>query len=279
MKYIYHTSKLIAAFLIVSVFSLHALAGGWPVKKGKFVIAPSLIYYHATKFWDRSGQLTPYTNGGYFNSTGVYVYGEYGLAKRVTLTASLPYVVNSYKQGTVQNSLAGLTDAELGARFYLTNIDFKYYFAVQGTAVVPLYKNTPTTYYGYQSGGGEIRLIGSGTGTVFGKDFYFDAEAGGRQYFANSGPFQLRYTGSLGLAIVKHNQISLGISGVKSMSTNKISSTNLVYNRDYYFNQASFTYIYSVNNHLSFTAGINEFINGRNTGKGTSYFFSTILKF
>ncbi|MCD8741061.1 hypothetical protein LT679_10650 [Mucilaginibacter roseus] len=273
MKIFYKT----AIAFIIAALPATVLAGGWPVKKGNYLVSVTASYFRASQLWDKGGRLGSYEQGGYFESRSLSLYGEYGITRRLTGVVSLPYIINEFKRQDMPAATSqGLGDMEFGVRYYLTNINFKYYFAIQGMAIAPLYSDTSL---GFSSGGAEVRAIGSGSGKIGSKNYYMNLEVGGRQYFQNAGPFQVRYTGAFGLNFDKHNQLALGVSGNYSTSINKILDENLVLNKDFSYTQGSFSYAYIVNPKLSFFAGVNQFLVGRSTGKGTTFSLSVITKF
>lgn len=267
--------KLIVCFTVaITVFTLtqKAQAGGWPVRKGKLLTSLSVSYFRANSAWDSTGKKNSYPGNGYFASQSIGLYAEYGISRRWTGIASLPYVLNQVKQNDLKISQYGFGDLEAGLRYYLTNIEFKYYIAVQGTAIVPLY---PGQSLGLGAPGTDLSVIMSGAGSKY----YFTVQAGGRAYFSETGPTQFRYSGTIGYNIDEHNQVSAGLSGVMSSSTNKAFNVNIVQNRDFAYHQASLSYGYLLNRDLSFFVTVNQFLFGRNTGMGTNVALSVSKKF
>lgn len=157
--------------------------GGFPVRPGRLLIAPSVSYFFSSTQWDSTGVKKPFPNGGKYSSVGVTLYTEYGISRRFAAIVSVPYVYNNYMQNIAPRNTvtSGLTDMETGIRYYLANIDFVYYFSLQGTAVTPLYSNNASLGYGEE--GAELKLAFSGTGTLFNRSTYFNAADGVRQYF------------------------------------------------------------------------------------------------
>lgn len=262
---------VICCFAVIQ-FKQTAKAGAWPVRKGKFITSLTFSSFTANSKWDSIGRLSDYPGGGYFKSQGIALYTEYGISRRVTGILSLPYVFNQVKQNDVSYSQKGFSDAEVGLRFYLTNIKFKYYLALQATTIVPLYK---ASTLGFGSNGGDLGLVFSGSG----KSYYFNLQADGRQYFSATGPTQVRYTGTFGLNIDKHDQFSVGASGVWSTSINKTFSANIVQNQDFSYTQVSASYGYIFNTNTSLFATVNQFVVGRNTGMGTNIALSISQRF
>jgi hypothetical protein len=252
-------------------------AGGFPVRPKRLLLSPSFSYFYANKGWDSLRHKTPFADGGHFQSLGVSLYAEYGLSRRLTLVALLPYVRNTYEDNTAKTVASGFTDLEVGLRYYLANINYIYYFTIQGTFVQPLYTDLSL---GYKQQGAEIKLAFAGSGKVLGKNYYFTVENGVRQYFGSQGPIQDRYNGSFGLTLdrkFKH-QISASISGFYSASSFTRFSPIQATNKNFAFNQASLTYGYTFSRRFSVFLSGGHFINGRNTGDGTTASASFLFK-
>jgi hypothetical protein len=269
---------LLGALLLLS--SAVAFAGGFPVRPKSLLVSPSVSYFFSNKGWDVNGVEKPFENGGKFQAVTYSLYSEYGLTRRFTLVAILPYANNNYRDNTGYNeSTWGLTDLEVGLRYYLANINYKYYFSVQGTFVQPLYKNLNL---GFQSQGAEVKLSFAGSGNFLSKNYYFTVENGVRQYFSGAGPFQDRYSGTFGLTLdrkFKH-QVSASIGGFYSASsfTSAFDPERIGTNKDFSFNQASLSYGYSFSKSFSVFLTAGTFITGRNTGNGTSGSAALILR-
>jgi hypothetical protein len=272
-------------FLIAMAFCAMAFskshAGGFPVRPGSLLLSPSVNYFFANKGWDSLRRLSPFTNGGRFQSISYSLYSEYGISKRFTAVAMLPFVMNSYKDNTGYDSqTTGFTDLEIGVRYYVANINYIYYFTVQGTFITPLYSNNANLGYGQQ--GAELKAAFAGSGKVFGKNYYFTLENGFRQYFGNSGPFQDRYTVTVGLTLDRRfkQQLSASLGGFYSTSSfsSGYDPTRVAANKNFAFNQVSLSYGYSFNRRVAMFVTAGTFINGRNTGNGSSASASVIIK-
>ncbi|MFD2144622.1 hypothetical protein [Mucilaginibacter antarcticus] len=271
---------LIAMVFVITACS-KSYAGGFPVRPGSLLLSPSVNYFFANKGWDSLRRQTPFANGGRFQSISYSLYSEYGISKRFTAVAMLPFVNNSYKDNTgYASETAGFTDLEVGLRYYVANIDYIYYFTVQGTFITPMYSSNVNLGYGQQ--GAEIKAAFAGSGKVFGKNYYFTLENGVRQYFGNSGPLQDRYTVTGGLTLDRRfkQQLSASLGGF--YSTSSLSSgydpTRVAANKNFAFNQVSVSYGYSFNRKMAMFVTAGTFINGRNTGNGTSGSASIIIK-
>ena len=276
------TKLLPATFLLLIAFANKAKAdGGFPVRPGRLLISPSISYFFGDKQWDTTGgPKKSLPNGGKYSSIGVSIYAEYGISRKFAAVASLPYVIDTYKQNTAPTSstTSGLSDLETGIRYYLANIDFIYYFSLQGTLITPTYYNKPALGYGEE--GAELKAAASGTYTLFGKKGYFNASDGIRQYFGNNGPWQNRYslTGGLSLDNQYKNLVSITASGIFSESNDKQFTPIIEANKDYSFFELSVAYGHAFTREISIFANAGEFLTGYNTSAGTTLSLAFIYR-
>jgi hypothetical protein len=270
---------LLAAVLFIASQN-SSYAGGFPVRPGSLLLAPSVSYFFANKGWDSLGRKSAFPLHGQFTSVTTSLYAEYGLTRRFTLVASLPYVINNYHQDNYQSTTQGLTDLETGIRYYIANIKYIYYFTVQGTVITPLYRDNPAL--GYGESGAEIKFSFAGSGKLFSKNYYFTLEDGVRQYFGSGGPVQNRYTGTFGLSLDKKfkQQVSVSLGGFYSTSSfsKNFNPQFIASNKNFAFNQASISYGYSFTHQFSVFVSAGTFISGRNTGDGSSASVSFIIR-
>ncbi|MBK0378078.1 hypothetical protein [Mucilaginibacter segetis] len=278
MKTIKTRSKhLIITILFIIIAQHEVFAGGFPVRPKQWLLSPSISYFFSNSGWDANRVHSPFELNGQFTSFSYSLYSEYGISRRFTLVAQLPYVVNNFEQTGYKSHSEGFTDMEIGLRYYLANIDYKYYFTLQATGIVPLYSDINL---GYKETGAEIKLAFAGSGHLFGKNSYFNIENGVRQYFGSSGPIQDRYSGTFGLTLdrkFKH-QLSVSVGGFYSSSNFKDFSPIQTNNKDFAFNQASLSYGYTFSKKFSIFLTAGTFINGRNTGDGRNVSASFIIK-
>jgi hypothetical protein len=252
---------------------------GFPVRPGRLLISPSVSYYFANSEWDSTGVKRPFANNGQFSSVGVTLYTEYGISKRFAFVATLPYVMNNYKDDSTNVNTSGLADLETGIRYYIANIGFIYYFSIQGTAITPLYTNNASLGYGEE--GAELKLNFSGRGHLFGESSYFNLSDGVRQYFGTNGPIQDRYSATYGLALDKkfQNQFSVSLSGIYSQSNyTKFIQSQALTNKNFSFLEASLGYGHSFSHETTLFLSGGEFLLGRNTGVGTAVSLAFIYR-
>jgi len=264
------------AMVCVALMTQHkSYAGGLPVRPGSLILSPSIGYFFANKEWDSLRVKKPFDQNGHFTSITYSLYAELGLSKRFSLVASLPYVISDYQQDNFKSHAQGLTDLETGLKYYLANINYIYYFNLQGTVITPLYTDLNL---GYKETGAELKLSFSGSGSMLGTHFYFSVEDGIRQYFGSQGPIQDRYNGTFGISLSKKQQVALSIGGFYSASSFTSFTPIPASNKNFAFNQASISYGYSFTRRFSVFLNAGMFINGRNTGAGSSGSASLILR-
>lgn len=272
--------QLLAAGIVLIAAQYKSYAGGFPVRPGSVLISPSINYFFSNRSWDENKVNKPFANDGQFTSLSYSLYSEYGISKRFAISAVLPYAMNHYKDATGYNqTTSGFTDLEVGLKYYLANIDYIYYFSVQGTFIQPLYSNVGL---GYKENGAEVKLMFAGSGHFLGKNYYFTAENGVRQYFGGQGPIQDRYNGTVGLTLDRRfkHQASISLSGFYSASdlNSAFNAIQIGNNRNFSFTQASLSYGYSFTKKFSIFLSAGKFIVGQNTGQGSSGSASLILR-
>ena len=270
------TKTLLATLILFTTLQNMAFAdGGFPVRPGRLLISPSVSYFFANSEWDSTGVKKPFPNNAKYNSVGLTLYAEYGISRKWAAIVSLPYVYNNY---TGAPTSSGLTDMETGIRYYLANIDFIYYFSLQGTAITPLYHDNPALGYGEE--GAELKLAMSGSGYIGDKSIYFNASDGVRQYFGANGPWQDRYSGTFGLTLDNEfkNQVSITASGIISQSDDKQFSPIVEANKDYNFFELSLSYGHTFTDQISLFGTAGKFITGYNTSAGTIFSLAFVYR-
>jgi hypothetical protein len=243
--------------------------GGFPVRPGRLTLSPSVSYFFANKQFDANSNRGAFPENGRFSSLSTALYAEYGLSRRFSLSALVPYVNNTYKDNKATYLNSGFGDAEVGIRYYLANISYKYYFSVQATAILPMYTNLNL---GYNQKGGELRLAFAGSGHLFGKSSYFILENGVREYFGYESVFQDRYNATYGLTLDKkfREQVSVSLGGFYVSSNDKSFSPNPNTAKNFAFNQVSVSYGHSFSKKVALFLTGGTFITGRNTGAGSN---------
>lgn len=273
-----HIKKILAIVLLLATVQQKSLADGFPLRPKRLLLNPSVTYFFATKGWDSLKVLRPFANNGKFTSTTFTLAAEYGISRRWSIVAQLPYVTNSFTQTGYTNSNRGLTDLETGIRYYLANINYIYYIMLQGTVITPMYTSNQALGYGLT--GAELKVSFAGSGHLFGDHTFFTLENGIRQYFGSQGPWQDRYGATFGISLDDKfkNQVSASIGGFYSKSDFKAFNVNPAIDKNFAFNQVSLSYGHAFSYEFSVFVTAGTFISGRNTGDGSSASLSLILK-
>ena len=117
MIFIKTLSKFIvlAALLIIASLKI-ACADGFPLRPGRLIVSPSVSYFFANSKWDSVGNKQAFPKNGQFSSISYSLYVEYGISRRFTLIASLPYLINKYQQSDYSSTNSGASDLETGLR-------------------------------------------------------------------------------------------------------------------------------------------------------------------
>lgn len=259
----------IVIILLTAMQNKSYATGGFPVRPGRLTLSPSVSYFFANNQFDANSHRGAFPENGRFSSLGTSLYAEYGLSRRFSLSALVPYVSNTYKDNMATYLNSGFGDAEIGIRYYLANISYKYYFSLQATAILPMYTNLNL---GYNQKGGELRLAFAGSGHLFGKNSYFVLENGVREYFGYESVFQDRYNATYGITLDKkfREQVSVSVGGFYVSSDNKSFSPNPNTAKNFAFNQVSVSYGHSFSKKVALFLTGGTFITGRNTGAGSN---------
>ncbi len=258
--------------LMLALFSnTPAYAGGRPVGKKRLFIIATSSYYFANKFWDENGNAQPYTYNGKYSTLSLTINAEYGLSRRVSLSASIPYSANFFNSTAGNTTNAALGDASVGMSYYIANIAYRTFFSVQANFLFPLYQNSLTADHGYGELAGNTQFLAAGDFKLWDKSFSFGANVGASQYFGSLAPFQLTFGGSLGFTVSKKNQVSLSETTATSYSPSKAFDPNSpVPAKDYTYNELTATFAHNISRRRSLFFSATRFINGKNTGIGNT---------
>lgn len=267
----------LATVSLLIVMQQYSFGDGFPVRPKRLILNPSVTYFFANQAWDSLRVKHLFPLNGKFTSLTYSLAAEYGLSRRWTLVGQLPYTMSTFEQTGFKSTASGLTDLETGIRYYIANINYRYYFMITGTAITPLYTNPNL---GYAQSGAELKLSFAGSGHLFGLSDFFQVENAVRQYFGSQGPQQYRYSGTFGLALDStfKNQVSVSLGGFYSTSSFTKLVLNPAINKNFAFNQVSLSYGHTFSRTISAFVTGGTFINGRNTGDGSSVSFSLIIK-
>jgi hypothetical protein len=236
--------KIFLLVYVVMIFSVihQKVMAQFPVGAGRFMLAPTYNYYHASGYWDKNGLFNSYASAGRFTSNYFGLYGAAGLDRKWEFVFNVPFVVQTYTDSgrLVQNGSLG--DITLGLSYYTPMIDPQKHFSVTGSLIIPLYQNIPLPsslstvtppFVGFQTTGGELKLDYSGSTEEVWKSSYYVLEAGLRQYFSTYGPTQYFASATFGTALDNDWKLTGKLGGLSSSSNYIAGSTSDGVNRDF----------------------------------------------
>jgi hypothetical protein len=269
-------SYLLAAAILLTLAPKSSYADGFPVRPGRFILSPSVSYFFANKQYDSTSHRRAFDDNGKFHAISYALYGEYGISRKFSLSVLVPYSMNYFKSDIGSANSMGFQDVEIGIKYYLANINYKYYFSIKATGIIPTYRDNAALGYGYY--GSELKLAFAGSGHLFGRQSYFVAENAVREYFGSESVFQDRYNVTYGLTLDKNfkEQLSVSVGGFYATSGNSFINPNPIITanpntgKNFAFNQVSLSYGHAFAKNLSLFLTGGTFITGRNTGAGTS---------
>lgn len=270
-------SLLLAGFLL-PVFPIPSFAGGWPTGKGKWLLVPYANYYLARRYWDPSGHFRAYPYNGRFESPSFRVYYEYGITGRLDLVGTVPLLQNHYKDQVTDQSNTSLGDLQIGPRFNILNIRNQHFISLQNQEIIPAYRIGRLPYNGFGEFGTELRLIYSGSQYKH-LQYYYDLEAGIRQYFGNTPITQAEYQATLGYYLTAKNQLSLELDGLYSFHNSPaFQPTNPAENTRFRYTKVSLTYGRQISPKVWLDLGVFHDLAGRRIGQGTGVFLFSVIK-
>jgi hypothetical protein len=277
MKKIFHYSLFVV--VIICSVSPSVFAGAWPTGKHKWLIVPYFNYYLANHYWEHNGHLQLYNNSGKFISNSFRVYGEYGISNRLDIVGTIPVIMNEYKEKGSLERNTGLADIEIGPRLNIIGTKNQQFFSIQEQTIFPTYQNKQVPYLGFHEFGTELKLIFSGSQYKHAQ-YYYNVEAGVRQYFGNTPVTQLKISGSMGFYIAKKNQVIGEIDGVNSINSNTaFVQDNPALNTDFMYLKGSLTYGREISRSVWVDAGVFHDLAGSNIGQGNGFFIFSVIKF
>jgi len=256
-----------------------AWSSGFPMRKGKTLLAPYLSYFTANGYRDLSGNKFSYGNNGKYTSVTAQLYLEYGLTNRLDLVAKLPLSAARYQDDFQNNNNTSLTDLELGLKYNFVQFNQdRFYFSGQALANIPMYSNSKMPFAGYGQFGTELKLMLSGSPS---DKSYFNIESGYRQYFGNKAGDvgQITYLATSGFYLGKNNQLTGEFSGVSSFKSAQFNPTNLAYNTQFTFVKASLGVGQRVVKDSWVFAGLFHDVFNRNSGIGEGVSLTGIIRF
>lgn len=275
--------KRITLLLVSIVAFVQVSRAGFPIGLGRWMLTPGYNFYLSKGYWNSNGNYNSHANGS-FMSHYFGFSGGYGLSRRVDFLFSVPFALqidNNTNNDNKTYIAAGLGDTKLGLSYFFTDIDAVTHVSLTSSLIIPLYSNKVSPYpvLGYQSFGGELKLGFSGSATGGFRNPYYDMEFGVRQYFDSEGPTQLFANITGGVPIDDYWKIGGTISGVNSLSSNKVTSSNYNFTKNFEQVRVQFNVGRIINENVSIWGGLFGDIWGNNIARGSGISLTGVIKF
>lgn len=269
---------IIAFCFLQILFPTLSVAGAWPQLPGKSYAAFYYYMYSVSKGTKSDGSVVPFQNNGHFLSHGVGLYYEYGVSKKWTAVAIIPYGVNWWTDDFNKSFNHGFTDLEAGARYLIAESPVA--FSVQILAGFPqLYSINKDPVLGYGQQNFHLStLVGLGY-DMLGIRSWLDME-GGYKVFLGSVSNQLRYKIVNGMHL-SHLWIAiLQLEGTETFSEGSFrigTNPNLFSGYDVLKGSLSAVYAFTYTTRLQ--VGYFKEILGKNSGYGDGIMASIWYQF
>lgn len=224
-------SHFLYALLLSLLSSSFAFAGGWTQPKGQAYTKLGVLFSRAQNVFDANGVIEPIRTLGTYST---FFYGEYGLSKRITGIAYVPFLVRNtlnetvgresgrvIEQGAANTSLG---DAELGARFGIIQ-NKPFVLSVSLTLGLPL--GDAQDANALLSGDGEFnQLVKIEAG--FGQKNWYTTAYVGINNRTRGFSEEFRYEWEIGTKILKnHVLLGLKVTGVESLNNGDAVSNGM----------------------------------------------------
>jgi hypothetical protein len=255
---------------------------GFPIGKYRDIVVPSFNYYSQTDHYDVYGNYVKGAPGVKFSSYSTSLFVGFGLSRRLDFLVTVPFLYQVNNLGLSNKSVIsqGAGDMVAGLSYNLVNFDYKRFFSVQVSGVVPLY--TPVmgnSALGLGDYGSEIKFMYCGAlPSIIADKGYFNTEVAYRRYFNTQGPDQYSWLGTIGYPISWHNQVSFDITVLRSFSSNTAFNINYNAERDYAYVKPQLNFGHQFSRRCTVFVGGYYVPYGINTGLGYGGSVSAILK-
>jgi hypothetical protein len=245
---------------------LHGAAWTQEAGHGQVIVNFSLL--DTSHWFDASGRLHAFGNGGSFRQFEINPYLEYGLTSKTTLVLNTFVPFMKYSNDFGSSSSGGLGDTEIGIRRRLSG-ESRTVVSVQVGAQFPLYSATRTPPPGNHQVDLESGIMVGRGGTVAARHVFVSAGAAYRR--RNGAPadqfrsdvtagmdFSRRFTG-----MVQY----FGITGMRN-GTPFETGGNPNVQSDFDLYKAQFSIVTRLQARTRFQVGWVEAVKGRDTGAG-----------
>ncbi|MDP3394641.1 hypothetical protein [Sediminibacterium sp.] len=229
----YNHIILLMACILCSVNSAFA---DYPIGKKRTAITGTFNYFYSSKYFNDQGKLISNNPGDYFQASSYSLNISHGLGRRVDLSVTIPFAVQTLVNGANSETKSGVTDVNLGLSVHFPSLDYKRYFTIRGSVGIPAYQNIQTPYLGYASKA--VMLGANYSFTPYKNGFAIVEFVYSRFLDSQDGPNQYRAVITMGKMYNKHTSVTASLSHQVSQSVNTAFNPNLQLNKN--FNAATF---------------------------------------
>ncbi|OYZ01608.1 MAG: hypothetical protein B7Y37_05455 [Sphingobacteriia bacterium 28-36-52] len=229
----YNHIILLIACILCGVNSAFA---DYPIGKKRTAITGTFNYFYSSKYFNDQGKLISNNPGDYFQASSYSLNISHGLGRRVDLSVTIPFAVQTLVNGANSETKSGVTDVNLGLSVHFPSLDYKRYFTLRGSVGIPAYQNIQTPYLGFASKA--VMLGANYSFTPYKNGFAIVEFVYSRFLDSQDGPNQYRAVITMGKMYNKHTSVTASLSHQVSQSVNTAFNPNLQLNKN--FNAATF---------------------------------------
>ncbi len=211
--------------------SVHSAYADYPIGKKRTAITGTFNYFYSSKYFNDQGKLISNAPGDYFQASSYSLNISHGLGRRVDLSVTVPFAVQTLVNGNNSETKSGVTDVNLGLSVHFPSIDYKRYFTIRGSVGIPAYQNIQTPYLGYASK--SVMLGANYSFTPYKNGFAIVEFIYSRFLDAQDGPNQYRAVITMGKMYNKHTSVTASLSHQVSQSVNTAFNPNLQLNKNF----------------------------------------------
>lgn len=222
-----HTILLMACILCI----VNSAFADYPIGKKRTAITGTFNYFYSSKYFNDQGKLISNNPGDYFQASSYSLNISHGLGRRVDMSVTIPFAVQTLVNGNNSETKSGVTDINLGLSVHFPSIDYKRYFTIRGSVGIPGYQNNQTPYLGYASKA--VMLGANYSFTPYKNGFAIVELVYSRFLDAQDGPNQYRAVITMGKMYNKHTSVTASLSHQVSQSVNTAFNPNLQLNKNF----------------------------------------------
>lgn len=255
-----------------------SLAGGFPKQPGEATLILGHYRYMANSFWDNSRKVQHYGSDGVYRSATSKLFVEFGIDGNLTLFASVPYGVATFRNTFGSSNSAAFTDSEWGARYrFRRGPDERYHDSIQGMVLFPLYRSGLDPVPGYRQTGLDLRLMRAGAHELGSLPAFYSIDTGFRVY-PGAEIVQWIYTISGGFRLAPRWEFLYEFSGTISRSGSDVfTPENVLLNTDFSSHKFGAGILFKPTDSFGLIANVYADYLGRQSAQGRALNISLLI--